>query len=91
MLGAVVQNSRQLFPKRPIPLQMPLAAHGRAPVDAGLAMQQDPGASAREAGAGAGVMLGKTAGDVVGPADVCQPPRARDGAENIDEAVHAAS
>src|SRR6478735_1874874 len=62
----------QKLPKRPIALEMPLAAHGLAPGAEFLGVQQHPSAPARGARASAGVVLLQPLVDVGGPADIGQ-------------------
>src|SRR5450631_4290633 len=68
---------------------MPLAAHGLAAGWKPLRMQQHPIAPARRARALAGIVLGQTPRDVVGPADIGQVAIFCESAEDVDEAVHA--
>jgi hypothetical protein len=53
-------------------------------------VQQDPGAAARGARAGAAVVLLETALDVGGPADIGQNTVRRAAAEDVNEAWHGA-
>jgi hypothetical protein len=78
------------FPEFPVALEMPLAAHRLPPGAEYFRVQQHPGAAARGARAGAAVVLGETALDVGGPADIGQDAVRRAAAEDIDEAWHGA-
>src|SRR5580693_7554895 len=68
---------------------MPLTAHGLAAGWEPFRMQQHPGAPARRARALAGIVLGQTPRDVIGPADIGQVAVTGTAAEDVDEAIHA--
>lgn len=79
---------RELSAEFTIPLEVPLAAHRVAAAAARLAMQQHPDASAREAGALAGVVPRQPLRHVMSSADIGQRTFRGRGAEHIDEAIH---
>src|SRR6185437_1660655 len=70
---------------------MPLAAHGVALARATFRIKQHPAAAACRACTLAGIVLGQSPLDIVSPADIGQVAIVREGAENIDVAVHASS
>lgn len=80
---------RQLFAEFPVTLEMPLAAHRLPASPEFFAMQQNPEAPARRAGAVAAIVLGEPTVDVGGPTDVSQTAGRRLASEDVDEAGHA--
>jgi hypothetical protein len=84
-LTGVLRALHKLLSKRAIAFEIPFAAHRLVAGREGLSMQHHPLPAPRRARAGAGIVLGEAAGEVIGPADISEIAITRGAAEHIDD------